>query len=540
MKKLQFLLITIIGILVLNSYCFASGAAESDDGRAGSGAILRVAAAGEPGNIDPVFGGSPVTTSLVMAVYETPVGYAAEERGDYSIQTADDVEGWKPLLAQKVEISGDRRSITFHLRRGVKFYPSGNEMNADDWIWAWQRQLSDPPLGWARFENFQAGITSIDQIVKVDDYTIRIELNEPNPLALAFMRFQMFAVYDSREAKAHATADDPWAAKWLSLNTAGTGPYYIDEWVAGEKIVLKANPFYWGDSPDFKTVVIDIVPEESTRLALLARGDVMLVKDSAPELAKSFGEKEGINLLSIPSGNRVYIGFDSTSEPFSDKALREAVAFAVPFDSIVDDVYEGCGRRFRSFVHPQLPSYTEDGFDYETDLQKAGRLIAGISTPQAAPVLQVNAGSALELQIAALVQDNLSRAGLDIEIEALPPGEFTSKLYSKELDFFITSGVSWIDDPATIAGLWMASGAYGNYTGFSNAEVDEIQAQWQFALPSPERNDAYRRAQRLYNEEVNSIYLLLADNLVLLSEGVSNYTYYKDTATRYQDLKISE
>ena len=539
MKKLQILLITIIALLVLNSFCFASGDAEIKNG-SDTDRVLRVAAAGEPGNIDPVFGGSPITTSVVMAAYETPVGYAVEDRGDFSVQTADDVEGWKPLLAEEVELSADRKVITFHLRRGVKFYPSGNEMNADDWIWAWQRQLSDPPLGWARFENFQASITGIDQITKIDDYTIRIELNEPNPLALAFMRFQMFAVYDSREARKHATADDLWAAEWLSRNTAGSGPYYIDEWLAGEKIVLKANPYYWGDAPDYKTVVIEIVPEESTRLALLAQGDVMLVKDSAPDLAKTFGEKDGIDLLSIPSGNRVYIGFNSRKEPFSDKALREAVAYATPYGPIIDDVYEGCGRRFRSFVYPELASYTEDGFGYETDLKKAAEIISGLGAQEDVPILQVNAGSDLELQAAAILKDNLSRAGLEIEISALPSGEFTSKLYSKKLDFFITSGVSWIDDPATIAGLWMVSDVYGNYTGFSSSEVDRIQSEWQFAVPSVDRDEAYRRVQRLYNGEVNAVYLLLADSLILKSERVSNYTYYKDTATRYQDLKISE
>lgn len=540
MKKIQNLLLIIIGILVLNSFCFAAGSVENEENSSDSNMILRVAASAEPGTLDPVFGGSPVTTSLVMAVYETPAGYVTEDRGDYAVQATDDIEGWKPLLAEKVDFSEDRKTLTFHIRRGVKFYPSGNEMTADDWMWAWERQMSEPALGWAKFENFQAGITSIDQIEKVDEYTIRIKLNNSNPLALSFMRFQMFAIYDSIEIQNHITADDPWATRWLSRNTAGTGPYFIEEWVDGEKIVLKENPYYWGDAPDFKTVSIDIVPEESTRLALLAQGDVMLVKDSSPELAKIFGQKENINLLSIPSGNRVYIGFNSKKEPFSNKILREAVAFATPYDSIINDIYEGCGQRFRSFVYPELEAYNDEGFDYETDLEKAQLLIEGIDNLEGMPVLYLNAGSDLEIQIATLLQDNLSRIGLDIDISALPSGEFTSKLYSKELDFFITSGVSWIDDPATIAGLWMVTDVYGNYTGFSNDEVDNIQSEWQFVLPSDERNDAYRRVQKLYNEDVNSIYLLLADNLILHSEQVSNYTYYKDTATRYQDLKLND
>jgi peptide/nickel transport system substrate-binding protein len=474
---------------------------------------------------------------MVMAAYETPVGYVTEDRGDFSVQVADDIEGWKPLLAEKVDISEDRKVLTFHLRGGVRFYPSGNEMTADDWIWAWERQLSDPPLGWGIFENQQASITDIDQITKVDEYTVRITLNEPNPLALPFMRFQMFAVYDSEEVRKHVTEEDPWAAEWLSKNTAGTGPYYVESWRPGERVVLERNPYYWGEPPAYETVEIHIVPEESTRLALLDRGDIMLTNDVSPELARRFGEKEGIDMYSIPSGNRVYIGFNVGRDPYSDRSLREGVAYAVPYGEILEDIYEGYGRRYRSFVLPELEGYTPEGFDYDTDLERAREHFESLGEPREVPTLFVNAGSVLEREAAAIIQDYLARADFPVEVRALPSGEFTSRLFAKDLPFFITSGVSWIDDPSTIAGLWMVSGAYGNFTGFSNPEVDRIQDEWQYRKPSPEREEAYREAQRLYNRAVNVVYLVLADHLVVQSDAVTNYTYYKDTATRYQDLR---
>lgn len=513
-------------------------AAAADSG--GGTRVLQVASAGEPGNLDPIFGGTPITTSVVMAAYETPVGYVTEDRGGYSAQVANDLEGWKPLLAEKVDISENRKELTFHLRKGVRFYPSGNEMTSDDWIWSWERQLSDPPIGWGQFENQQASITGTDQIAKIDDYTVRITLNKPNPRALPFMRFQMFAVYDSEVVKKHVTQDDPWATEWLSWHTAGTGPYYIKQWQAGQKVVLEENPYYWGKSPGYDRVEIHIVPEQSTRLSLLDRGDIMLTKDVSPELADRFADKAGIEMLSIPSGNRVYLGFNLEQPSFSDQTLREAVAYAVPYKSLLEEVYEGYGRRYRSFVLPELESYSPRGYDYNTDLEKARNLVEAAGVPEKRPVLYANSGSELEVQAAALVQDYLSRIGLDTEVQPLPSGEFTSKLFSKKLGFFLTSGVSWIDDPSTIAGLWMVSGAYGNYTQFDNPEVDRIQEKWQFAAPSAERRQAYQRAQLLYNRAVNVVYLVLADHLVLHTSEVSGYTYYKDTATRYQNLEPAE
>jgi len=501
---------------------------------------LTVAAAEEPGNLDPCFGGSPITTSVVMAAYDTPVTYATEQRNGYGLQVADDLDGWRPALAERVEVSEDRRGVTFYLRRGVRFYPSGSEMTAQDWIWSWERQLAKPTIGWCGFENLQASIVDPLQITAVDDYTVRIELNEPNARALPFMRFQMFSIYDSLEVKRHATEDDPWATEWLAQNTAGTGPYYIKEWDAGQRVLLERNPYYWGESPEYQRIEIRIVPEESTRLALLQRGDVDLVKNVSPGMADRVGDVPGIVRLTIPSGNRVYLGFNLTDPVASNPVLREAVAWAVPYQSIVDEVYEGYGRRLRSFILPELDTYNPQEFPYETDLDRARDLVSQLGAQKRSMTLVVNADVKIENDVAVLVQDYLSRIGLDVAVEPIPSGQFTSRLFGKDLGFFITSGVAWIDDPSAIVGLWMVSEAQGNFTMFSDPQVDEIQETYLFAPPSVGRTTAYQEAQRRYNQELSVVYLLLADHIVLLDESVTGYTYYKDTATRFQDLSPAE
>lgn len=525
-----------LGTLLFPVAVTAVGQSERGDGGDQTPTKLTVAAAEEPGNLDPCFGGTPITTSVVMAAYESPVTYVTEERDGYASQVADDLDGWRPDLAEAVEISEDRRVITFHLRRGVQFYPSGNEMTARDWIWSWERQLSQPPIGWCGFQNLQASIVDPGQITAVDDYTVRVELKEPNLRALPFMRFQMFSIYDSREVARHATEEDPWATEWLSRNSAGTGPYYIKEWDAGRRVLLERNPYYWGDAPQYGQVEVNIVPEESTRLALLQRGDVELVQDVSPGPAERVGGQGGISRLTIPSGNRVYLGFNLSDPAVENRTLREAVAWAVPYRSILDEVYEGYGRRYRSFVLPELEEYNPEGFPYETDLDRARELVSQLDAEERSLTLSVNADVETENDVALLVQDYLSRAGLDVAVERIPSGQFTSRLFGKDLGFFVTSGVAWIDDPATIAGLWMVSGAQGNFTAFSDPRIDEIQETYLFAPPSAERTTAYREAQRRYNEALSVVHLLLADHIVLRDQSVAGYTFYKDTALRFQDL----
>lgn len=501
------------------------------------GNVLVVGISGEHGNFDPCIGGSPWTTEIVSAVYETPVGYRLERIDGHWMQAIDDVNGWQPLLAEKVEVSEDGRTYTFHLRRGVRFYPSGNEMTAKDWLYSWERQLSEPELGWCRFQNKEASISGIDAIEILDDYTVRITTDQPNPRTLPFMRFQMFSILDSETVKQHATEEDPWATEWLSQNTAGTGPYYIASMDPGNELVLQANPYYWGEPPHFSTVIIKIIPETSTRLALLARGDLDIATNIPFRLAESFGRNPGVKVLSVPSGNRVYIGFRVDEAPYDNLALRQAIAYAVPYDDIIQFVYHGFARRYDSFVLPEIPGYSGAGFDYDLDLEKAKERLAasGIDLSQRL-TLFYNAAVPEHREIAVLLQDYLGRIGLRVDIQALPAADFTSRIFAKEASFFIQGGISWIDDPSTIVGLWMETGAAGNFTGFSNEEVDRLQREWQFQPPSPERNAVYEHIQAIYNSELNVIYLALTDHVVLMRHDIEGFVLYKDTGIRYRDL----
>lgn len=504
---------------------------------AANGNVLVVGISGEHGNFDPCIGGSPWTTEIVSAIYETPVGYRFETLDGHVVQAVDDVNGWQPLLAESIDVSEDGRTYTFHLRQGVKFYPSGNEMTAKDWLYSWERQLSDPELGWCRFQNKEASIADIGAIEVLDDYTVRITTDQPNPRTLPFMRFQMFSILDSETVKQHATEQDPWAAAWLAHQTAGTGSYYIASMEPGNELVLEANPFYWDESPHFSRIVIKVIPDASTRLALLARGDLDIATNIPFRLAESFGRNPGVNVLSVPSGNRVYIGFRVDQSPFDNIALRQAIAYAVPYDDIIDYVFHGFGRRYDSFVLPGIPGYTGAGFDYDLDLAVAKERIAqsGIDTTQQ---LTLYYSSAVQehREIAVLLQDYLGRIGLRVDVQALSAADFTSRIFAKEASFFIQGGISWIDDPSTIVGLWMERGAAGNFTGFENDVVESLQAEWQFAPQSSERSAAYEQIQAIYNHELNVIYLALTDHVVLMRKDIEGFVLYKDTGIRYKHL----
>ena len=199
----------------------------------------------------------------------------------------------------------------------------------------------------------------------------------------------------------------------------------------------------------------------------MARGDLDIATNIPFRLAESFGRNPGVKVLSVPSGNRVYIGFRVDEAPFDNLALRQAIAYAVPYDDIIQYVYHGFARRYDSFVLPEVPGYTGAGFDYDLDLEQAKERLAaaGIDANERLTLFYSSAVPE-HREIALLLQDYLGRIGLRVDIQALSAADFTSRIFAKEASFFIQGGISWIDDPSTIVGLWMERDAAGNFTGF--------------------------------------------------------------------------
>ena len=134
-----------------------------------------------------------------------------------------------PELAKSWTVDGP--VITFKLRPGVKFYPTGNPMTAEDVRYSFERLIRI--IGNGKNQAGIAGLFKAEQVEVVDPMTVKITFTDGSgmptaiPVALTSMKFQQFAVINSVEVKKHVTAEDPWANEWLKKNLATTGPYYI-------------------------------------------------------------------------------------------------------------------------------------------------------------------------------------------------------------------------------------------------------------------------------------------------------------------------
>src|SRR6202048_4478906 len=213
----------------------------------------------------------PGTTRQAFAVslspYDRLVCFGRKQLNGKWVFDLDKITG---ELAESYDVSPDGLKLTFHLRKDAKFQ-DGTPVTAEDVKWSLDRVVTAPVLGKAQL--LTGSMTSADQFKVIDSLTFEVTLPKPDKLALPNLATVYPIIINSKVAKEHATAEDPWATAWLKEHTAGSGAYQIGTFQPGEQVIMVRNENWnrgTGDkSAFFKRVIIQSVPEPATRANLV-------------------------------------------------------------------------------------------------------------------------------------------------------------------------------------------------------------------------------------------------------------------------------
>ena len=229
---------------------------------------LRILSEGAPNSFDSFsVGVNRDSIQVTWNIYDRLVTFGSKP-GDNGAAFYD-YFNIEPELAEKYEISDDEKSITFYLRKDAVFH-DGTPVTAEDVKWSLDRVVASP-IGESQFKT--GSMTKPEQFVVVDEHTVRIDLPQPDRFALPNFALTYPIIVNSKLAKAHATADDPFASKWLIGNPAGGGAYKIDSFAMGERILFsRFDDWKCGPLPKFKRVLWQTVPAAESRIASLDPG----------------------------------------------------------------------------------------------------------------------------------------------------------------------------------------------------------------------------------------------------------------------------
>ncbi|MFD0660571.1 ABC transporter substrate-binding protein [Thermocatellispora tengchongensis] len=390
------------------------GAASETAPGGAAGGTLRIAVSSYLSSWDQDFVGFDLTALMLYKnVFPYMIDYGVKSVGGGQIL---DTGAIGPAFAESFEPDAGNKVWTLKLRKGVK-WASGNEMTAHDVKWSKDRAFAAQAnvAGIYRL----IGLTKADQVEVVDDYTVRFHQEFASALTRQIQAISLY-VFDSVEAKKHATDADPWAKEWFAKNPQAGGYFNVEKATQGQEIVLTANPGYPGpDAPKTGTIRLMVVPAAANQRLQLQNGDIDIALGIGRRDIKDLKSAEGIKVISAPSNNQVAIQMSVTTAPFDDVKVRQALAYAVPYEQIIQNVYGGDARPAKSVVPLDMPGYAETGYPYVHDTAKARELLGG-RTIQSELVFQTD--NEEQQQIAVLVQSEAKKAGIELKLAPARPG----------------------------------------------------------------------------------------------------------------------
>ena len=520
----------------------------------------------------------PLTLNLAIASDASSsgvLGYLFEGLTETSWLT-DEVE---PALAESWEHSDDGLTWTFHLRKGVTWH-DGQPFTAHDVDFTFNRITynDDIPASARSSFNFRFLDEASGQwkeaqmtVTALDDYTIQCVL--PVPFA-PFLRSMSTTIYPKHVLERHVN-DGTFASVWdIDTDPAeiiGTGPFTIERYDPGERVVMRRNPNYWlkdaagASLPYLDSVTHVIVEDLDAELEKFLSGEAdahgVLGEEYADLIAMgavgnftihrrgpafgttfmAFNMNQGRN----PDTGELYVAPEKLKW-FQNTQFRQAVAHVVDKDTIINDVLHGLGYPQWSSISPATGDFHNPNVRrYEYDIDKANQILDGLgwldtdgdgireddAGNKISFTLVTNTGNSVRAAAGAIIHQGLKRIGLEVDYELIEFGDLVTQLVSSYAWEAMIVGFTGGSDPYGGIGFWHSSEDlhlwYPNQTQPATAweaEIDELYIMGSQELDRDKRVQHYRRAQEIAAENVPVIYTTLSERMTAVRNVFGNTT----------------
>ena len=394
----------------------------------------------------------------------------------------------QPMLALSWAHPNDT-TWRLRLRQGVRFH-DGSPFNAEAAKYSLDRYF-DPET-----KNPQAGDfrSAIKEVRVVDEQTLDVLTNGPYP---AFPNAQFSIVMMSPSAVKAAGAQ-------VAKKPVGTGQYRFVEWVPGERLVMEANPDYWGPKARIQRVVWKPIAEASTRIVALRTGQADLIANVPPQLTSQLGEPD-LRLERV-LGIIVTVMFNIAVKPFDQVKVRRALNHAVNVDEIIQFVLGGAATRVAAATRPGMLGHDPELRPYPYDPALARKLLAEAGYPSGfEAVLDAPNGRYLnDKAVAEAVAGQLAKIGVTVKVNTPDYPTLVRKIVRKESQFYLIGTV----EPATEIAFpraFKAGGAF--YQGYQNAEAQELIDRANRTLDRAERDRMFRQVNRQVQQDAPWLFL---------------------------------
>ena len=509
MKKYILTLITLLLLAICGcgSDAKQENAVKKDTGPA-YGGIMVEGSIGDASNLIPILSTDSTSHGIASMIFNGLVKY------DKNLNIVGD-------LAESWDISEDGLTITFHLRKGVKWH-DGHPFTADDVLFTYRITI-DPKTPTA----YSGDFLKVKKAEVLDPHTFRVIYDKPFAPALTS--------WSASILPRHLLDGKDITKTPLSRHPIGTGPYMFREWKTGQKIVLISNPDYFEGRPYIDGHIMRIIPDMATMfLELRAKGiDRMnLTPLQYTRQTENSFFRRNFNKYRYLSFSYTYLGYNLENPVFKDKRVRQAISYAINKEEIIQGVMLGLGKVATGPFKPGTWVYNPEVKRYPYKPRKARELLAdagwkdthgdGILDKNGKPFafeIITNQGNEIRAKCAEIIQRRLADTGITVKIRIVEWAAFIKEFINKRK--FDATILGWtIPLDPDLYDVWHSSKMGPeelNFISYKNDEVDELLEKGRNTFERKVRKRCYDRIQEIMAEEQPCTFLYVPDALPIIN-----------------------
>jgi len=494
-------------------------------------AVLRIAASDDPPTLDPVAGYDTASWQFEQMIFDTLVRYS-----DAGVDLVPD-------LATAWEVSPDARVFTFRLRRDARF-SNGRPITSADFKYSIERVLR-PALRSKGEEYYRALMGAADFIAgkaahvagieTPDPYTVIFRLAEPDPIFIHKLAMP-FASAVPREV----------AERWgedFSRHAVGSGPFKLEQWISGQRLVLVKNPYYFIKGEPRLDAIVELtgVNDELEWLKFEAGEiDVSTIPPAEFPYVMKTPRLRALTIHEVTVTTN-YLGMNCQMPPFTDVRVRRAFNYAIDKHKLLA-LLNGRGVVARGVLPPNMPGYNPALTGYPYDPEKARRLLeeAGVGRGFA-PELWTRPDQTV-LLLAQSIQQDLALVGVDVVIKPIAWGPLLEAIRQpKTVPLFLLAWEADFPDPENFLEVLLSRKQWGsnNDSFYYDPAVDALLARAAPLANLAERHALYRKAEEIAVADAPWVFLYHPVTYVIRQPWVHGYTLNPMRPSRFEQVWLS-
>ena len=491
--KRSFTILFLAAFLLVGA-CF-TGAALADDARYGGTMILGLSY--EPRHFNGAVQSGIATMYSATQLFASPLMFDAN---------------WQPqpYLAKSWEISEDGLTVTLKLVENAVFH-DGKPITSEDVAYSIMTIKNNHP--------FKTMMEAVEAVETPDPHTAVIKLTQPHPAILLAMSQPLCPIIpkhyfdDGQDIKTNPK----------NMKPIGSGPFKFVEYVPGQHLIMERFDDFFLGKPYLEKLIIKIIPDPVNRLTALETGELngdIFVNAARDIVRYKKLENMVVEPMAVAVGSNNWVAFNTKKPPLDNKKVRQAIAYAIDKDFIIDRLQMGLSVRSTGPIVPDTPFYTPDVELYDVNLDKANALLDEAGFPKkdngmrfGLTIDYIPGIPEQQKNIAEYLKSQLKKIGLDITIRQPPDFPTWAKWVSnQEFDMTMDSVWNWGDPVIGVHRTYLTANIrpgviWSNTQSYSNPKVDELLEAAGKSTDMVKRKELYKEFQQIVVDDCPLAYI---------------------------------